>query len=84
MPPTAFIGVFILLALPSTSAKHMYISSLIKSVDLSGSINTYAGVPSICKNLSFSGAEVTVLTAQDVIKNNENIMLNLMMIIPTQ
>ena len=84
MPPTTFIGVFILLALPSTSAEHMYISSLIKSTDLSDSINTYAGVPSICINLLLSGTEVAVFTAQDVIKNNENIMLNLMMIIPTQ
>ena len=84
MPPTTFIGVFILLALPSTYAQHMYISSLIKSTDLSDSINTYAGVPSICINLLLSRTEVAVFTAQDVIKNNENIMLKLMMIIPTQ
>ena len=65
-----------LLALPSTSAKHMYMSSLINSIDLLGSINTYAGVPSIWINLFYSGAEPTVFTAQEADNNNGSVMLN--------
>ena len=58
---------FVRLIFPSTSAEHMYTSSLINSIDLSGSINMYAGVPSIFINLFLSGAEFTVLIAHEVV-----------------
>ena len=52
-------------------------SSLIRLTDLLGSIDTYAGVPSICINLLFSGAEVTVFTAQEAVNSKSNVMPNL-------